>query len=345
MPKPPSPILPSPPQTAFHLRTRLLDLHADPLLQNRLFGYDLTIKHPPGIYAQPFLWHTDIPRMIEAGYLGVCLGVHFWPLNCEAAWREMNKQIDIVDEIASKTEGCVRVRSANDWEKVQQSGKLGLAVGVEGAHMLNGRIERVEMLLKRGVSYLTLAHFVGNAAVSASMGFGANNTKGLTPWGRDLVAALNAHGVPIDVAHVNRPGVLDVCAVTRTPLLCTHSGAYTIHATPRNLRDEEIDAIAATDGTIGVIFGPHFLAGNVWCSTHTILDHIEYIADRVGVRHVSIGTDYDGWMPAIPYDQRDCRDTVKVSAGLLNRGWSERDVALVLHGNALRVLRAASAKA
>ena len=83
--------------------------------------------------------------MIEAGYLGVCLGVHFWPLNCEAAWREMNKQIDIVDEIAAKTEGCVRVRSAQDWEKVQQSGKLGLAVGVEGAHMLNGRLERVEL--------------------------------------------------------------------------------------------------------------------------------------------------------------------------------------------------------
>lgn len=329
-----------------HHSIKVLDLHADPLLIHRLFGYDLTKKHAAGISAQPFFWHTDIPRMREAGYLGVCLGIHYWPWSSEGAWAEMQTQIRIVDEITSKIDGCVRIRCADDWEKVQQNpNAFGVAVGVEGAHMLNGRLDRVPALADLGVAYLTLAHFVGNVAVAPSMGRGANSHQGLSPWGHRLISSLNDHGITVDVAHVNRPGVLDICAASRAPILCSHSAAASLYPSPRNLSDPELDAIASTDGAIGVIFGPHFLIGSLRTSSDAILNHIEYIAHRVGTRHVAIGTDYDGWMPAIPYDQRDCRDTVKVSAGLLNRGWSERDVALVLHGNALRVLRAASAKA
>jgi membrane dipeptidase len=339
---PPTPHTPHPNIPPLDQRQRVLDLHADPLLIHRLFGYDLARKHRAGIPGQPFFWHTDLPRMREAGYLGVCLGVHYWPWSSEGGWAELRHQVALADRYAASTPNCIRVRCADDWDTVQRTpDALGVAVGVEGAHMLNGRLDRVPLLADLGVSYLTLAHFVGNVGVSPSMGRGANTTRGLTTWGRALIRALNDAGVAVDVAHVNRPGVLDACATTRAPLLCTHTGAAALSPSARNLSDAELDAVAATGGVIGVIFGPHFLIGALHTSSEAIVNHIEYIAARVGVQHVAIGTDYDGWMPAIPYDQRDCRDISQVTRGLLRRGFSQDDVAAISHGNALRCLKAA----
>ena len=69
-----------------------------------------------------------------------------------------------------------------------------------------------------------------------------------------------------------------------------------------------------------------------------VADHIEYIARRVGVQHVALGSDYDGWLPAIPSDQRDCRDAWNIARKLLERGWSTDDVAAVCSGNLRRLV-------
>lgn len=316
----------------------VLDLHVDSIIQQRLFRYDVRKKHRAGASGQPLFWHADIPRMIDAGYGGVCMGIHYYPWESERGWHECNRQLDYLDAVATIEAGVVRVLHVEDWEKAAAQDKLAMAAGVEGAHMINGKLDRVEELAHRGVVYMTLAHFSTNSAASVSMGRGANEREGITSFGQELIAELNRCGIIVDTAHVNTPGTLDACAMSTAPVFCTHTGVKAVYDHARNISDEEIDAIAETGGVIGLIFAPLYLAGKLKASTDVMLDHLDYIVERVGVDHVGLGSDYDGWLPSILSDHRDCRDIKKVFEGLRARGYSEEDVLKIAGGNARRVI-------
>ena len=317
----------------------LFDLHLDSILQNRLFGYDIARRHRPGIAGQPLFWHADLPRMREGAYGGACMGIHGWPRESEARWEEMLRQIAVVDALCAAHDDLRRVHHNGAWSDVEP-GKICLMAGVEGAHMLNRRVDRVAELAKRGVAYLTLVHLAPNSAGTPGMGPGSNERDGLTPFGRDLVRALNDYGIAIDVSHLNQRGVLEVCALSRAPVFATHSGAQRINPHPRLLSEEALDAVRETGGVVGVIFAPNFLAGRIRKRSDVVVDHIEYLLDRLGEDHVAIGTDYDGWLPSIPTDMRDCRDAVVVTRQLLQRGHSAQVIRKVLRHNATAGLRA-----
>lgn len=319
---------------------RVIDLHVDSLIQKHLFGYDIRKKHRAGIPGQPFVWHADVPRMQEAGYLGAAMGVHYWQRENANGVRTCHAQIDSLDQLA-RDPRCLRIQNPTDWARARAEGRLGLTPGVEGAHMLNGDLENLVTLCKRGIAYLTLAHFSKNAAATPSLGRGANEEDGLTPFGEQIVHTLNRHGRVIDVSHLNQRCATEAAQLSEAPVFATHSGAQGAFRHARLLSDAAIDAIADKDGAIGVIFGPGFLAGRIRASSTCVVDHIDYIAKRVGIRHVVIGSDYDGWLYAIPSDHRDCRDSVRVTAEMLRRGYTEDEVRGVLSGNAERVFQAA----
>lgn len=314
-----------------------VDLHVDSIIQQRLFGYDVRTRHRRGIRGQPLFWHADIPRMVEAGYRGAFMGIHYYPWESERGWRELRAQIAYLDEIAAADERTVRIRSTEDWDRARHQDRLGLIPGVEGAHMLNARIERVTDLAELSVAYLTLTHFSANSAATPSIGRGANEREGLTAFGRRLVRELNRHEIAVDVAHVNTPGVVEACQVSEAPVLCTHTGVKGVFDAPRNISDSEIDAIADTGGVIGIVFAPLFLAGKWRADTEVALDHFEYVIDRVGVEHVALGSDYDGWLPTILSDHRDCGDMPRIAEGLRRRGYSEDEVDGIVTDNVMRV--------
>ena len=317
----------------------ILDLHVDSIIQQRLFRYAIDRRHHPGVPGQPLFWHADIPRMIEAGYRGACMGIHYYPWESERGWAELQRQVSYLDEVAAGDDRVVRVRGASDWDRVRGDGKLGLVPGIEGAHMLNARIERVSALAEMGVAYLTLTHFSANAAATPSIGRGANELDGLTAFGRRLVRELNYYGIAVDVAHVNTPGVIEACQTSRAPVFCTHTGVRGVHDDSRNITDAELDAIAETGGVVGIILAPVFLAGKLRADTEVALDHYEYVIDRVGIDHVAIGSDYDGWLPTILSDHRDCRDIHRLVDGLRSRGYGDDAIEGLVAGNALRAFR------
>lgn len=314
----------------------LVDLHLDTLIQAHLFRYRPQRRHRPGRHGQPLFWHADLPRMESAGYGAACMGIHGWPIESPARMQSAERQIDLLDALCEQDPSrVVRWRPGQPWPL---DGRMVLTPGVEGAHILGGSLDSVDRLVARGVAYLTLAHFSCNSAASSSMGIGANERDGLTPFGHDLVRLLNDAGIVVDVSHVNQRGVLDACRSTRAPVLATHSGAQALHRHPRLLSPDAVRAVADTGGAVGVIFAPGFLTGSLNASTACVVAHIEAIADAVGIDHVAIGTDLDGWLPAIPSDMRDCTDTSRVTARLLARGWTESDLRKLLRDNALRVL-------
>lgn len=327
-----------------HRAAAPLDMHVDFILQRRLFGYRPERAHRAGIHGQPLFWHCDVPRMLQADYAGAILGVHYWPWQSEGAWRECQRQIDAIDTLCEQP-SLHRIRRYADWQYARDHRQLAFAVGVEGAHQLNGKLERVAALAQRDVCYLTLTHFSKNRAATPSMGRGANPRDGLTGWGHELISELNWHGIAVDVAHVNGPGVLDACRQSSAPVLCTHTSIRGIYPSPRGIDDAQIDAIAETGGVIGIMFGPMFLRGKLRGTTADIADHIDYVVQRVGVDHVGFGSDYDGWMFSIPRDQRDCRDSIKLTEILIQRGYSDNDIYKMYRGNTLRVLQAVEAKA
>ena len=320
------------------MTSSMIDLHIDCILQQRLFGYDIRKAHNALLPGQPLFWHADLPRLKEARYKGVCFGIHYWPWQSEKGWAEINQQINYLDQTVGQDPECIRVQSHNDWIKAVTHNKLAIAPGVEGAHTINGKLSRIEHLAKRHIAYMTLCHFSKNDAVTPSLGRGANEEEGLTDFGRDLVVELERHDILIDVAHVNMPGVLEVCAMATKPLLCTHTGVKGCHNTARNISDEAIDAIAQTGGVIGIMFGPMHLSKNLLADSSCILDHIDYVVDRVGIDHVALGSDYDGWMFTIARDMRDCRDIHRIPVGLEARGYSAEEISKITHGNALRIL-------
>ncbi|MCB9638993.1 MAG: dipeptidase [Myxococcales bacterium] len=316
----------------------IVDLHVDVILQKRLFGYNPLKRHRAGIRRQPLFWHIDIPRMMEAQYTCAALGVHYWPWESPRAWAEVRRQFEVMESFLAVPEVCL-AKSAKDIEEAHLSGRLAVCAGIEGAHMLNGSLEKLEEAAERGCLYLTLTHFSKNAAATPGLGRGRDETSGLTPFGRSLVKRLNDLGILVDVAHVNGPGVLEACAVSTAPVLATHSCAKALYDTPRGLTDEGIKAIAETGGVIGVIFAPYFLCGRLDASVDVLLDHVFYLADKVGWEHVAFGSDFDGWIATIPNDMRDCRDIIWLVERMLARGAGEEAVKGMLGENLLRVLR------
>jgi membrane dipeptidase len=156
--------------------------------------------------------------------------------------------------------------------------------------------------------------------------------------------------VLIDVAHLAEPCFWDVVELSHGPIVASHANAAALHPHRRNLSDDQIVAIARTGGFVGVCFIADFIGESP--SLERVLDHVDHIAVLAGVASVAVGPDYvafahdlmvapgDGTTYLGPEGLREVETLPVFTAGLLERGYSEEDVAKILGGNALRVLRA-----
>jgi len=187
---------------------------------------------------------------------------------------------------------------------------------------------------------------------------------GLSMFGVEVVRRCNELGIIVDVSHCGRATTLDACRYSTKPVTANHTAARKIHEHARGKGDEEIRAIAATGGVVGVVAVPHFLSSAPAPTLEHMLDHIDYIAGLAGWQHVAIGTDWPWPIPeevrvatlGPDYDRRvgfreqdgidrskrllgfqDCRDLPNITRGLVKRGYNDEQIRGVLGENALRV--------
>jgi len=244
--------------------------------------------------------------------------------------------------------GQVRIaRSVADLDATYADPELAPAavLHLEGAEAIDPELEALDHWYGAGLRSLgpvwSRANAFGHGVPFIFPG-SPDTGPGLTEAGQALVRRCAELGVLVDLSHLNERGFWDVARIEPGPLVASHSGVHALAPTTRNLTDAQIDAIGASDGLVGIIFGCGFVRADLIDDADTplavIARHAAYVAERIGVRHVGLGSDFDGTL--IPADLGDVAGLPRLLDALRESGFSESELEDIAWHNWRRVLGA-----
>ena len=250
-----------------HNKATLVDTHNDVMTSLTLEGRNIANRLSEG--------HSDLYRFKEGG-----VDVQFFSIwtsekarNKEGFYKDALQEIDSLQAIAQRS--ADRMILATNYEQVKKGikqHKLVALIGVEGGHMIENDIQKLDDLFIRGMRYLTLTWNNSTAWASSSKDEtspaalkntgGLNNTifKGLTDFGRQIVRRMNELGVIVDLSHAGEKTFYDAIATSSKPVLLSHSSVYSICPHFRNVKDVQIKAVAKNRGVICINFFPGFIS-------------------------------------------------------------------------------------
>lgn len=220
--------------------------------------------------------------------------------------------------------------------EIRQGGKRWGMLSLEGADGLEGQLFYVDVLYKLGVRFLGVTWNYANWAADGAM---EKRNGGLTRRGRELVKRCNEIGMLLDVSHLSRASFWELTELTHAPIIASHSNADSVCPHPRNLADDQIRAVIALNGLVGVTFVPWFIKnGTGLVKMEDVLPHIEKICELGGEAHLMFGSDFDGideWVRGLEHP-----GAYPDLAELLLKHYSASQVEGWMSGNALRFLEA-----
>ena len=229
------------------------------------------------------------------------------------------------------------IRKEDNLKEVVANNKLGVILTVENGSAISGNLDNIDLLYNRGIRIMSVTWNKDN-----ELGCGAEtkNDTGLTTLGKKYVEKLNKKNILIDISHLSKKGFYDVINISNKPIVATHSCANKLCKHHRNLTDEQIKEIARIKGVIGVCFYSKFLTNNIIATADDIVNHIEYIANLVGIDHVGLGSDFDGiCREDLPIDLKGVKDIDIIFNKMRKRGFSESDILKVSSSNFIRILK------
>jgi len=293
---------------------RFFDGHNDLLLSLWLHHGD----DPAGaFYAGLAGKHLDYPRMRRGGFAGGLFAVFVPPAGYLAEMRQRGlistesecdplaitvAQIGILHEMAQDPQGRARLcRSVDDIEHCRQNNALAMILHIEGAQVLDPDLLLLDQFYQQGLRSIGPFWNEQNqfgAGVKGDFPGSPDTGPGMTPAGKALIHVCNQKKILIDLSHMNEKAFWQTAELSDSPLVATHSNAHALCPQPRNLTDEQLAAIAVSDGLVGVNFGTAFLRGDGKRDGDTpitdIVRHLCYLMDRVGEDRVGFGSDFDG---------------------------------------------------
>ena len=335
---------------ALHTQLTIADLHADSLL----WGRDLLER---GTYGQ-----VDIPRLADGN---VALQVFSLPtksprgLNIEsnddksdnifwlalvdrwptATWNSLTEralyQARRLHQFAKGSRGgFVVIESAADLSSYleRRAHNPHLTAGllaIEGAHALDGKLENLDVLYRAGYRMMSPSHFFDNDIGGSAAGV---QKIGLTDKGREWVRQMEARHMIVDLAHASPRTIEDVLAIATRPVVVSHTGVKGTCNNNRNLTDDQIRGVAAKGGLIGIGYWDTATCGT---DARAIVKAMRYVSDRVGVEHVALGSDFDGAVTE-PFDTTGL---VKITEAMMEAGFSEAEIRMVMGENAVKFFR------
>ncbi len=251
----PGPAEPPPVEQAllWHQRVLTVDTHCDTPFKLLEQGWDIGQYHKTGERGSGC---QDLPRMKEGGldasFFAVFVGQG--PRTPEGHARAKEKAmaiLDAMDAMYKKYPGlCGLALTPADARRLEKEGMRAIFIGMENGYPIGRDPELIDYYYKRGVRYVTLAHTSDNDICDSSTDRKDPEDRGLSEWGRQVVKRLNELGVMIDVSHISDRSFVDVLALTRAPVIASHSCARALSDSPRNLNDEMLRALKKNGGVI-----------------------------------------------------------------------------------------------
>jgi len=313
--------------------------------------------------------HLDLPRMRAGGMRGGIFALFTpSPGEEEHEGRPFGGPGGFVEPLAEPVAHEVAAADAT-----AAAGRL-LALERAGELTVARRIEDVDAALAEGASPVAVLHLEGAEAIDPglealpawhamglrslgpvwsranafatgvqfAMPSSPDIGPGLTDAGVALVKACAELGIVVDLSHLNEKGFWDVARLEAGPLVASHSGAHAVAEASRNLTDAQLDAIGESDGLVGIVYATAFVrpdfADDADTPLSVIADHARYVADRIGARHVALGSDFDG--ATIPAPLGDVAGLPKLLDALRAVGFTEPELEAVAWSNWRRVLAA-----
>jgi microsomal dipeptidase-like Zn-dependent dipeptidase len=334
---------------ALHKKLIIADLHADPLI----WGRDLLVKGTRG--------HTDVPRLVEGNVaLQVFSVVTKSPrgLNIERnddktdnvfpliiaqrlpfrTWNSLKEralyQASQLNHFASESNRkLVLIQTKTDLSKFlerrkQEPNIVSGLLAIEGAHALDGDVANVDVLFDAGFRMMSPAHFFDTEMSGSAHGV---NKGGLTEKGKEMIRKMEAKKMIVDIAHASPQTIDDVLKIATRPMVVSHTGVKGTCNNTRNLSDEQLKAIAAKGGLIGIGYWDTAVCGT---DAKAIAKAIRYTAKLIGVDHVALGSDFDGAV-VVPFDTSGL---VLLTDALIQEGFNEEEISKIMGGNGIKFL-------
>ena len=252
------PALAGPPADPDEVATRalehaiIIDTHADTPQAMLEEGYDLADP------ASPYM--ISIPKL-RAGHLGA----EFFSIWVDVTWPKqdlIHRALDLIDvtyeQVARHADALGLATTADDIERLHREGRIAILLGVEGGHEIEGDLRALDIYCRLGVRYLTLTH-TKNDELADSSG-DQPRWNGLSPLGRKAVERMNRLGMMVDISHVSDKTFYDALAVSKAPLIASHSCCRALCMVPRDMSDDMIRALAKNGGVMDVNFYSGFLS-------------------------------------------------------------------------------------
>jgi len=235
------------------------------------------------------------------------------------------------------------ITSAAELEENIENGDFSAILHFEGAEMIDENFYALETYYAAGLRSLGIVWSRPNRfghGVPFAFPSTGDTGPGLTDAGKALVQACNELGILLDLSHLNEKGFWDVAELSDSPLVATHSNAHAIAPSSRNLTDKQLDAIKDSDGVVGLNYNCGFLRPDGAADTNTplsvLVDHIDYLVDKVGIERVALGSDFDGAL--MPADLSDASKLPNLIAALRARGYDDDALRKIGYQNWIRVL-------
>ncbi|WP_304507185.1 dipeptidase [Anaerotignum sp.] len=257
--------------------------------------------------------HIDIQRLKDFDaplqFFAIWLDPKYYPISMH----QTMKYIEFYyHQIQKNSEFIGHVNSYSDLLENIKNKKISGLLTIEGGEALEGEISAIHTYYRLGVRSMTLTW---NHRNQLADGVAEEDSRGgLTIFGRQVVEEMEKLGMIVDVSHLSEMGFWDVTEITKKPFIASHSNARAICDAPRNLRDEQLQAIAEKGGVVGLNLFPPFLAKNKQADLADILRHIYHMLSVIGEDYIALGSDFDG-IDSVPKEIRN----VKELEGLFDR--------------------------
>ena len=318
---------------------------------------------------------TDIPRLRDGGVKAQFWSVYIPSEHPDPA-RTVVEQIDLVKRMVARyPDAFAMAYSADDVERVARSGKVASLIGIEGGVAIEESLAQLRAFYTMGARYMTLTH--NKTLAWADAATDSPRHDGLTPFGERVVKEMNRLGMLVDLSHVSPATMTDALKISQAPIIASHSSAFALCPSPRNIPDPILREVSRNGGVVMVNFYSGFIVPNAgakvraaveairakypegparqkaiaaWRQSNEaatvrgtyrdVADHIDHIVKVAGIDHVGIGSDFDG-ITQWPIGLEDVASFPRLTDELLRRGYSEADIHKILGGNVLRAFRRA----